>query len=107
MKKLKFAVPLYDIDVTLVQVESADDADAWVCKCERKSDDRMGIVLFFDNGIEAKQLVHECYHDLTAYVSEINADLPDYDSDGMEEFAAYLIEWIFDCCWKVKQGKVK
>lgn len=82
-------------------------ADAWVCKCERKSDNRLGIVFFFDTGIEAKQLVHECYHALTAYVSEINADLPDYDSDGMEEFAAYLIEWIFDCSWKVKQGKAK
>ena len=81
--------------------------DAWVCKCERKSDNRLGILFFFDTGIEAKQLVHECYHALTAYVSEINADLPDYDSNGMEEFAAYLIEWIFDCCWKVKQGKVK
>lgn len=81
--------------------------DAWVCKCERKADNRLGIVFFFDSGIEAKQLVHECYHALTAFVSEINADLPDYESDGMEEFAAYLIEWIFDCCWKVKQGKVK
>ena len=81
--------------------------DAWVCKCERKSDNTLGIVFFFDSGIEAKQLVHECYHALTAFVSEINADLPDYDSEGMEEFAAYLIEWIFDCCWKVKQRKVK
>lgn len=81
--------------------------DAWVCKCERKSDNRLGIVFFFDTEIAARQLVHECYHALTAFVSEINADLPDYDSDGMEEFAAYLIEWIFDCCWKVKQGKVK
>lgn len=81
--------------------------DAWVCKCERKSDRRLGILFYFESGIEAKQLVHECYHALTAYVSEINADLPDYDSDGMEEYAAYLIEWIFDCCWKVKQGKAE
>ena len=81
--------------------------DAWACKCERKSDNRLGMVFFFDTGMEPKQLVHECYHVLTAYCSEINADLPDYDSDGMEEFAAYLLEWIFDCCWKVRQGKAK
>lgn len=34
MKKLKFAVPLYDIDVTLVQVESPNDADDVKACCE-------------------------------------------------------------------------
>ncbi len=88
-----------DIDMRFV--------DAWVCKCERKKDRRLGIVFFIDSGIQTKQLVHESYHALTAYISEINADLPDYDSDGMEEFAAYLLEWIFDCSYKVKTGKIK
>lgn len=34
MKKLKFDVPLYDINVTLVQVESPDDADEVKICCE-------------------------------------------------------------------------
>lgn len=34
MKKLKFAVPLYDINITLVQVESPDDADEVKVCCE-------------------------------------------------------------------------
>lgn len=34
MKKMKFAVPLYDINVTLVQVESPDDADEVKVCCE-------------------------------------------------------------------------
>ena len=34
MKKFKFAVPLYDIDVTLVQVEGVDDADGVKECCE-------------------------------------------------------------------------
>ena len=34
MKKWKFVVPLYDIDVTLLQVESVDDADAVRKHCE-------------------------------------------------------------------------
>ena len=82
-------------------------ANGWCCICERKSDDRLGILIFIDRNIQTKELVHECYHALTAYVSEINTDMPEYDDGAMEEYAAYLIEWIFDCCWKVKQGKVK
>lgn len=82
-------------------------ANGWGCICERKSDDRLGILIFIDRNIQTKELVHECYHALTAYVSEINTDMPEYDDGAMEEYAAYLIEWIFDCCWKVKQGKVK
>ena len=34
MRKMKFAVPLYDIDVTLVQVESPNDADNVKVCCE-------------------------------------------------------------------------
>ena len=82
-------------------------ANAWVCKCERKSDDRLGIVIWIEKNITAKELVHESYHALTAYVSDINTNLPEYDDDSYEEYAAYLIEWIFDCCWKVKTGKTK
>ena len=34
MKKLKFAVPLYEVNITLVQVEGAEDADAVRECCE-------------------------------------------------------------------------
>lgn len=47
MKKLKFAVPLYDINITLVQVESPDDADAvWECceEVELLADDTEAVV---------------------------------------------------------------
>ena len=35
MKKLKFAVPLYDIDVTLLQVEGKDDENAVLDECKQ------------------------------------------------------------------------
>lgn len=35
MKKLKFAVPLYDIDVTLLQVEGKEDENAVLDECKQ------------------------------------------------------------------------
>ncbi len=82
-------------------------ADRWTCIVERKKDDRLGILIIMGSGLTMGGIAHECWHAVTAFISEINADIPDYDDGAQEEYPAYLMGWLFDCCWKVKQGKAK
>ena len=85
-----------------------ESSKAWVIEGYHKKEERYCIIVWLGSEITAKDVAHETYHALAAFYREIGSELPlDKGDNGAEEMAAYLAGWIFDCIWKVRQGKVK
>jgi hypothetical protein len=89
-----------DIDDTDIDIDFGKYDESYkavtINAVEKETKDFGVVIVFKPRFLECKTIAHEALHAVGYIFHYIGEDM------SCGEPAAYLIEWIADCCWKVK-----